>query len=44
MAFKGLLRVTNQAWETKLMPQVGEFDIDFSYDDEIRINVKNIKK
>ena len=26
------------------MPQVAEFDIDFPYDDEIKINVKNIKK
>ena len=38
------IRVTNQAWATKLMPQGGEFDIDFSYDDEIKINVENIKK
>ena len=26
------------------MPQVAEFNIDFSYDDEIKINVENIKK
>ena len=25
------------------MPQVVEFDIDFSYDDEIKINVENLK-
>ena len=26
------------------MPQVGELDIDFSYDDEIKRNVENLKK
>ena len=26
------------------MPQEGGFDIDFSYDDEIKINVENLKK
>ena len=26
------------------MPQVVEFDLDFSYDDEIKRNVENIKK
>ena len=37
-------RATDLAQETKCMPQVGEFDIDFSYDDEIKINVENLKK
>ena len=35
---------TNQAYAAKRMPQVVEFDIDFSYDDEIKINVENLKK
>ena len=37
-------RATDLAQETKRMPQVGEFDINFSSDDEIKINVENLKK
>ena len=29
---------------TKSTPQIGEYDIHFSYDDEIKINVENYKK